>query len=290
MKLLSKPALDKAPEEIFEICVKSFQDEARRKNLLECKNIVKIDSNEYESLVPSQIDRFHISELPSEVTKDALIAVYNQKFAAKGSPGRKYYDQIKALAEDCCCPICGVLPVTTLDHYLPKSKAPTLVVTYNNLVPCCISCNTEKRADIGSRPDEMPIHIYFDSKQLMTDVWLYARVGSKFEISYYTCCPDSWEPGLKGRVNNHLDIYKLHHLYSRLATTEIGNMKYLWKNMVSMPEGLTQLQLHFLIMRESAEQNDLNSWKAALYRCLGKDFAQVVKLLLSENDKESNRV
>ena len=38
-------------------------------------------------------------------------------------------------------------PATTLDHIIPISKAPELVVDYSNAVACCVSCNSSK----GSR-------------------------------------------------------------------------------------------------------------------------------------------
>ena len=38
-------------------------------------------------------------------------------------------------------------PATTVDHIIPVSKAPDLVVNYENAVACCQSCNSKK----GSR-------------------------------------------------------------------------------------------------------------------------------------------
>ena len=38
-------------------------------------------------------------------------------------------------------------PATTVDHIIPVSKAPDLVINYENAVACCQSCNSKK----GSR-------------------------------------------------------------------------------------------------------------------------------------------
>jgi 5-methylcytosine-specific restriction endonuclease McrA len=38
-------------------------------------------------------------------------------------------------------------PATTVDHIIPVSKAPDLVVNYENAVACCAKCNSAK----GSR-------------------------------------------------------------------------------------------------------------------------------------------
>lgn len=48
------------------------------------------------------------------------------------------------------CYICGAVmskEYTTLDHKIPRSRAPELRYDLNNLAPCCFACNGEK----GSR-------------------------------------------------------------------------------------------------------------------------------------------
>ena len=55
--------------------------------------------------------------------------------------------RLKVLARDqWSCFYCSA-PATTVDHIIPISKAPDLVINYENAVACCQSCNSKK----GSR-------------------------------------------------------------------------------------------------------------------------------------------
>ena len=55
--------------------------------------------------------------------------------------------RLKVLARDqWSCFYCQQ-PATTVDHIIPVSQAPDLVVDYSNAVSCCVSCNSSK----GSR-------------------------------------------------------------------------------------------------------------------------------------------
>jgi 5-methylcytosine-specific restriction endonuclease McrA len=55
--------------------------------------------------------------------------------------------RLKVLARDqWSCFYCSA-PAATVDHIIPISKAPDLVVNYENAVACCQSCNSSK----GSR-------------------------------------------------------------------------------------------------------------------------------------------
>ena len=55
--------------------------------------------------------------------------------------------RLKVLARDqWSCGYCSA-PATTVDHVIPISKAPDLVVNFENAIACCQSCNSKK----GSR-------------------------------------------------------------------------------------------------------------------------------------------
>jgi 5-methylcytosine-specific restriction endonuclease McrA len=55
--------------------------------------------------------------------------------------------RLKVLARDqWSCFYCSA-PAATVDHIIPISKAPDLVVSFENAVACCASCNSSK----GSR-------------------------------------------------------------------------------------------------------------------------------------------
>ena len=153
MKFLNPPIPEVKPEDIFECCVESYRDSEKKKRMLACKHLVEVDSASYQKLVPNQIDRFTISELPENVPYSEMKKVYDEKFAKAEAVGRTYYDAIMAQAERGICPICGVRLASTLDHYLPKAKVPTLSVTPSNLIPACRDCNMDKKTDMILAPD-----------------------------------------------------------------------------------------------------------------------------------------
>ena len=279
MKFLNPPIPEVKPEDIFKCCVESYTDPGKKKRLLACQHLVEVDSVSYQELVPSQIDRFTISKLPENVSSSEMKKVYDEKFAKAETVGRTYYDAVMAQVERGICPICGVRLVSTLDHYLPKAKVPTLSVTPSNLIPACRDCNMDKTTDMILTPYATPVHLYYD--RLPEGTWLHVHIGDNLEITYYVSCPESWDKSLRGRVEGHLDIYHLHGLYSAHAATEIEDKKRMWKKLISL--GMEQDVLDDICeMRSSAEANDLNSWKSALYRGLEKEFPKVKAWLFSD--------
>lgn len=279
MKFLNPPIPEITPEDIFECCVQNYTDSDRKKRLLGCKHLVEVDSANYQKLVPNQIDELAISNLPEDVSSTEMKNVYDEKFAKADTVGRKYYDMIMSQVKRGICPICGVRMVSTLDHYLPKAKVPTLSVTPSNLVPACRDCNMDKQTEMALSPDATPVHLYYD--RLPEEAWLHVCVGDNLEITFYISCPESWETSLRGRVEGHLDTYKLHKLYSAHAVAEIEDKKRMWKRLVDL--GLEkEVFTDICEMRSSAEANDLNSWKSALYRGLEKEFTKVRAWLLDK--------
>ena len=279
MKKLSKPLQNTKPEDIFEECVSSYRDKKKVTCLMKCKGLVQSDAVLYDKVVPSELDKFTPSSLPSGVSDDDLVDVYTNKFAAAKSPGRKYYNKIRDHIALGICPICGIRTIKTLDHYLPKSKFPTLSVTPSNLIPSCRDCNMDKLDASSNDPQNTPIHLYFDD--VPNEPWLHVTVGDNLEILYYVSCPDTWDVGIRNRLAKHLDIYKLHKLYSSQASNDIANSIFMWRKTLCQSSDET-LRLSLMDACESAEYNDMNSWKAALYRGLVANFDKVKEYILSQ--------
>ncbi|MBQ6849529.1 MAG: HNH endonuclease [Oscillospiraceae bacterium] len=274
MKNLSIPLKNILAEKIFEECVSGYRDKGKVDNLLQCKEIICRDSNLYDELVPKELEKFEKSLLPANITKEKIINVYNEKFV-KG-PGRKYYNEIKKQAIRNICPICGIRQVKTLDHYLPKSQFPTLSVTPNNLIPACLECNVDKKDDVSLDSKNVPVHLYFDN--IPDDKFLHVTVMDNLEILYYISCPNVEDEGLKARLEKHLDFYKLHELYSSHAASEIADKIHMWK--IALEEfGEDILRLSIDSECRSAEMNDINSWKSALYRGLVNNFDKLLAYL-----------
>ena len=279
MKILPKPLPNIKVEDIYTECVKGFASDVKRTKLLACKGLVIEDSKLYDSCMPHSLNDFLVSELPNDVSKEDLTSVYTQKFADKNGPGRKYYDAIKGQAARGVCPICGVRIVNTLDHYLPKTKVPTLSVTPTNLIPSCRDCNMDKRADMTFDPKDTPVHLYFDS--IPNEPWLFTKIDENLEVTYFVDCPQTWDEGLRSRIAKHLDYYKLHGLYSSHASQEIADKLGRWEEIVVLG-GIEQLQDCIESECRSVERSDTNSWKAALYRGLKSDFNSIKAYFLNQ--------
>lgn len=77
---------------------------------------------------------------------------------------------IENLAESYECYLCGryLEPYeTTLDHVIPRSRAPHLRYEMSNLKPCCWSCNTEKGSKVYEQTDRasaLPNHPRLDEE------------------------------------------------------------------------------------------------------------------------------
>lgn len=280
MKLLKPPIQNVDTGEIFEACVKNYTDEEKKARLLSCKHLVETDTKSYRELVPQKIDSFSTSILPATVSTSEMAKIYDEKFAKANTVGRKYYDAIIAQADHGICPICGIRLVSTLDHYLPKSRMPTLAVEPTNLIPSCRDCNMDKKATVSSNPRETSVHIYFD--RLPNEPWLYVNIGTCLEVTYYVSCPSDWDECLRGRVEHHLEIYHLYSLYSAHAICEITDNLALWKKLVCLGAEERLLE-HIKEVRGSAELNDMNSWKAALYRGLECDYQKIVLWLQNKS-------
>lgn len=263
MKNLPTPLSDTNAEEIFEECVSAYRDKTKVATLLKCKDLVRLDSELYDKVIPGKIEQFQQSSLPDDVAKIDIIKVYTNKFVAEKSPGRKYYNIIREQAKLNICPICGIRPVKNLDHYLPKAKYPTLSVTPNNLIPSCRDCNMDKRDSASCDSQNIPVHLYFDD--IPNEPWLYVTVGDNLEILYYISCPKTVDKGVRKRLEKHLEFYDLHELYSSHASSQIADSINMWKK-VMFQSGEQALKLSLEDECESAEKNDLNSWKSALYR------------------------
>lgn len=267
MRKLSKP-IDKV-EDIFLDCVSNIREEEAKDKLTSCKDFIVAAAQEFEDR--AQINQVHTIEqadnIAGIVTKAEMSKIYNDKMAKKSSPGRKYYDKYMAAPKNGICPLCGQRIVSTLDHYLPKMKYPTLAVTPINLVPACKDCNTGKGEKDFESSEEETIHPYFDD--IENEPWLYARIIEEEEIAiiFEVKKPDPWTDVLYARVKNHFKLFKLNALYSAHAVETLRYNLGLFVNIYNKtgPTGVTE---HLEECYESSKRVYLNSWQTATYRAL----------------------
>ena len=111
----------------------------------------------------------------------------------------------------------------------------------------------DKRDSASCDSQNIPVHLYFDD--IPNEPWLHVTVGNNLEILYYISCPKTVDEGIRRRLEKHLDIYKLHELYSSHACSQIADSINMWKK-VRLGE-----RLYISPFKDNA-QFDINSFHA----------------------------
>ena len=177
---LEKPDIEM--QSIFEDCMSNITVQEILVHINASRPTILLKSMEYDGLAENgQLATLEPHRIISGgATKEDMVWLYDNKFVADG--GRKYYDKIKAIPKFGKCPFCGVGIVSTLDHYLPKTKYPTYAVTPVNLIACCADCNKNKKSDVVDLRERELIHPYYDDFD--DEIWLKAKVWFDDEISF----------------------------------------------------------------------------------------------------------
>lgn len=265
MRPLDKPDIN--VEDIFCACSEHFRDKDLVNRLLSCKDsIVKI-SSDFDKLA-TEHETYKMDESIANkgvVTDKELKKVYTEKMAAPNSIGKKYYSQILAMPHNELCPLCGARMVSTLDHYLPKAKYPSLSVTPTNLIAACRDCNFDKSDIEFTSSDDETLHPYYDN--IENHRWLFCDVMESNPISfkYGIKMMDTTDEILFQRITNHFDTFNLGKLYSVKASEMISGIESMLKRLYSRAgESAVRLQIEEDML--SRELLSLNSWQSAFYR------------------------
>lgn len=266
MQFLTK--IPNSAAESYRTCIQGL--ESRYEGV---KDIVDNASTIYEKLA-SRNDLHLMPKVPDlnrgpwNVTGDDMRALYKNKFAKLGEPGRDLYDSIKLLTNK--CPLCRVGRVRELDHYLPKKLYPALAVSPANLIPVCKDCNYDKRTKTPSTAEETWPHPYFDNIQ--NDKWLCAKLVllSKPEVQYFLICPSGWKSVTFQRLETFFEDLELGLKYSIEAATKIGEIAGMVSE-VYKEENCNGVATYLSRSGASIARTNLNHWEAAMYECLSND-------------------
>lgn len=270
MRPLPKPTF--SAEEVFRISISKVRDEDLKTRLEGCIPEIITDSVDFDNkATTAQLHQItKKTHVNGNVTKDEMIKVYTGRMVNKKGPGRRYYEKLRYPKGHDKCPLCGQLPIKSLDHYLAKTDYPTLAVSPNNLVPACKDCNEIKSTAAPTKSEEETLHPYFDN--IDGDQWLYAKVlqTSPVSFSFYINPPTGASPILAERVKYHFKLYKLDALYKTEAATEVSDMAYRMSNLLII-SGPQVVQQHLAETANSCFHSRKNSWKTAMYQALAAD-------------------
>lgn len=272
MNKLSKPTLDY--KDVFTTCISTFSNRNSNnqlKNRLEkCVSLADNANKEYEKMAKSnRLYELPVHDKVNNVIGDDFIKIYSQKMLPKNAVGRKYYNEIKALAPHGKCPICNQRLVTTLDHFLPKKHYPIYSITPINLIPACSDCNRLKLDSIPSFPEDVFLHPYFDD--ITNARWLKAVVieGENIRISYEINTNCSLSDVLKSRLIHQFNTVQLSSLYSLQAASEEVAIRSMYKKLY-LSGGIQQVKFHLNNQAQSRSLTNKNSWQSALYTALSE--------------------
>ncbi|MES2641054.1 MAG: HNH endonuclease signature motif containing protein [Myxococcota bacterium] len=268
MRTVAAPVDD--PLDIYRLCAAGYSGD-RNARLIAIELTVADDAASFDAKAPSAdyhlvVARRDVNEGAITVTNDEMKALYSDKLA--DGPGRPVYDRLRSAAR--ICPLCGQRVVSTLDHYLPKSKYPSLSVHPRNLIPACADCNKTKQAKVGTISDENTIHPYFDDITSLR--WLYARVTrcSPVVIEYFVDPPIGMALDLARRVEAHMVAFGLAALFSTHAAEELTLIR---ERLLGLRRGsgFAGLRDYLEDEAESRLTPRVNNWNGALYDALARD-------------------
>jgi len=260
-------------EETFRCCIGRVRSRELHERLESVTNDIVNAASKYAVHAAQQkLHQFpHEDNVAGIVTRDEMIATYDQRMAAKTAPGRMIYDAIKLLPENDTCPFCDHGVVSTLDHVLPKTVYPVLTVTPDNLVGCCSDCNKVKSNVTPQTARDATIHPYFDN--VTNKPWLEACIieGAVAAVIFRTVPQEAWTHELNTRVANQFRLFKLGELYSKQAARLIsGNRKIIIEFYSN--GGASSVKAELIRQYKSWRSYRLNCWQTATFLALSKSI------------------
>ena len=270
MRKLNKPTLTSA--RVYIDCVNTVSNTTNRFRLVACAPLIQQAEQEFvKKITTGQMHTIGRETIVNgAVTATDLQKIYTYRMVQLPQ-GRIHYDTLILSAPNGLCPLCAHRDVSTLDHYLPKTKYPRLTVTPVNLIPACGDCNKGKLVNYPTTPEEETLHPYFDD--IENDHWLIMTVlqTSPVSVNYSLKRPNGWQSLLFARLQTHFTSFKLKSLYSTQAGRELSGIKQQLINIHSSGAGERGVKQWLTESASSRELVNINSWQTALYKGLADD-------------------
>lgn len=269
MNNIAKPLFK--TKDVFNDCVGSVNNAKLKSDYLNCLDEIQIAEKEFILKAPKwqlyQIIQKNL--IFGSISKKQMNILYTYRMVSNKMPGYKYYNKIKISSRNGRCPLCSVRIVSTLDHFLPKSKYPIYSITPVNLVPACSTCNSNKKTSFPTSESDQTLHPYYDNVE--NESWIKCSIIQSLPISlnYEVKCPDYWSVNKKMRVKSHFDSYNINELFSSHANEELRGLKVQLQKLYNLEPDL--LFEHIKDSYESRLSLGVNSWQACMYYALLKN-------------------
>ncbi len=259
---------------LLDSCIQSIVNSKTKEKILNIRQHMLLEYNAYIS--NSNLISFHLQSSFSGKENDVVVAdvtcaelkdLYSSQMVPSTKPSRKEYDILRSSASNSICPFCGFGHVSTLEHYLPKSKYPLLSVLPENLVPCCSDCNSGVKCP--SSEEEQCFHPYFEDDKIFNEQWLYAKVqqGNPYIVTYLVAPPFSWGDVLVKRAEKHFESFKLNRRFSVESSTELSMLNHVLRDTYSKL-GKDGVMEHLKNNFTASAKVHTNHWKTAVYQAL----------------------
>lgn len=267
MRIMVKP--DLVAKDVYEIYISKVKNKIFKDKLLEISDSIEAADLEYKEKSAEQT-WFLIESSDSVngvVSKAEMEKVYTQRMVGQKAPGRDLYDKIKNSAPNGICPLCGQRTVSTLDHFLPKSDFPSLVVLPLNLIPACSDCNKAKLDKVPSQESEQTLHPYYDD--VAHEQWLFAEVKETTPgyILFYISYVDVYDEVLNERIKFHFKELDLGSLYMSNANSTVTEIQFRLHKLYEKG-GKNAVKAYLEEEEESRRENHVNSWHTAAYQAM----------------------
>ena len=257
-------------KELFVACANKIANLPNRKKLLAYKE--NIDNQKVEYVDAAKNKKLH-ELLPAEdflkVPTSTWNNLYKNHMSKIGKVARDQYDKIKLMPEG-VCPFCSTGTVTTLDHFLPKTKFPQYSVLVPNLVGCCQDCNKYKDAVVSNNLKQQLFHPYFES---IAGRWLKAEIIEEsqpraiFEVSE----SHELDSVTLTRAKNQFEILKLGASYATNASNEFRSIEHQLSGLLDKPNGSKNVRDYLKAEADSADHATISvEWKVAFYEAAAK--------------------
>ena len=271
MKRIRKPNVD--PAVVFDACTGGISDPELAARFNAARPYLLAKFHDYELCANSHnLLSFYACSWGNEtqvvvadMNKKELVDLYSDHMVAGGKPGRKQYDSLMMLAPLGKCPFCGFGQVSTLDHFLSKSRYPAFSVLTFNLIPSCSDCNKGKGSSALANGTQI-LHPYFEDAVVETVPWLFSELIESVPatVQYFVKPPTDWSADLAIRVTNHFQDLALAKRFGVEAASELASLSDIL-DALETPEAR---EVHLLSISRVERRIRTNSWRAALYEAV----------------------
>ncbi|WP_103254708.1 HNH endonuclease [Staphylococcus aureus] len=267
-------------KDVIQDCIYNFRDSNKKESIE--KIIPEIEKFHEKYREYASKNELHLFKDPFASNNDLnniLVGLYTNKLSKINEKARNYYNLIMNYTTETndvvifsdefkICPLCQTTEVNTLDHYLPKTKFPSLAVSPLNLIPICSKCNKNKSDYFSENAHSNLLHIYFDD--ISESHWLKSNVKFSFDkienfimdIDFFVDASAFNNKILLSRVEMTFNKYNIGQTYEILAKTAFNNqVDSFLRTFIASGEDKLKEDIYNIIKH----YNDENRWEYVFY-------------------------